>query len=80
MQKYIGLAISVACFVSAMILTPTLGPWGIAAIAIGWLSYNFSKDKIGIIVALIIGAVAGLAVYGVATIAMEVFSELSGNP
>ena len=79
-QKYIGLAISVACFVSAMIVTPTLGPWGIAAIAVGWVSYNFSKDKVGTIFAISIGAAAGLAIYGLATVAVAILLNYSGNP
>jgi hypothetical protein len=62
-QKFIYNVISVVCILGAVIVGRFVGFLCIGAIALGWVAYNFSKDKVGTFLGIIIGAVAGLAAY-----------------
>jgi hypothetical protein len=69
-KKYIDGAISVICVLGAIVVGRTVGFLGIGAIALGWVAYTFSKNKTGTFFAILIGAVAGLAAYGFAMVAL----------
>lgn len=69
-QKFIDGTISVVCIFGAIMVGRFTGFLGIGAIALGWVAYNFSKDKAGTFFGILIGAVAGLAAYGLAAVAL----------
>ena len=69
-QKFIDGTISAVCILGAIIVGRFAGFLGIGAIALGWVAYNFSKDKVGTFLGILIGAVAGLAAYGFAAVAL----------
>jgi hypothetical protein len=69
-QKFIDIAISIGCGLGAIIVGRTVGLLGIGAVALGWVAYKFSRDKAGTFVGILIGAVAGLAAYGFAAVAL----------
>ena len=69
-QKFIDGIISAVCILGAVIVGRFTGFLGIGAIALGWVAYNFSKDKVGTFFGILIGAVAGLAAYGFAAVAL----------
>ena len=69
-QKFIDVAISGVCILGAILVGRFAGFLGIGAIALGWVAYNFSKDKVGTFLGILIGAVAGFAAYGFAAVAL----------
>ena len=69
-QKFIDGTISAVCILGAIMVGRFTGFFGIGAIALGWVAYNFSKDKVGTFFGILIGAVAGLAAYGFAAVAL----------
>jgi len=46
---------------------------GVGAIGLGWIAYTFSKEKVGTFLGILIGAVAGLAAWGFAAVALVDF-------
>ena len=69
-QKFIDGAISGVCILAAILVGRFAGFLGIGAIALGWVAYNFSKEKVGTFLGILIGAFAGLAAYGFAAVAL----------
>jgi len=69
-QKIVNGTITVLCVIGAMIVGRVGGLLGVGAIGIGWISYVFSKDKVGTFLGILIGAVTGLAAYGFAVVAL----------
>jgi len=72
-QKFIDVAISVLCVLGAVIVGRLVGLLGVGAIGLGWIAYTFSKEKVGTFLGILIGAVAGLAAWGFAAVALVDF-------
>ena len=62
--------ITVVTVIGAVIIGRVFGLIGVGAIAIGWFIFDRTKEKLGRLVAVCAGAVAGLAAYGLALIAV----------
>jgi len=60
--------VAIAAGIGGLILGKILGLLGIGAIAIGWFTYDRTKENLGRFVASCAGAAAGLAAYGLAMI------------
>lgn len=69
-------AISILVIIGAYLLGKFFGFLSIGAIAIGWFVFDRTKEKLGRFFAVCAGAVAGLAAYGFALVAIEIFSTL----
>ena len=69
-EKFIYMGVGVACFIGAIIVGRLVGFLGIGAIALGWVAFTFSRDKVGIFLGILVGGVAGLAAYGLAAVAL----------
>ena len=65
--------ITVASFIGAFLVGRFFGFFGIGAIAIGWFVFDRTKENLGRFFAVCAGAVAGLAAYGLALIALAYF-------
>lgn len=70
-------AISIVVIIGAFLLGRFFGFLGIGAIAIGWFVFDRTKEKLGRFFAVCAGAVAGLATYGFALIAIEIFLRIA---
>ena len=60
--------VAIAAGIGGLILGRIFGLLGVGAIAIGWFTYDRTKEKLGRFIASCAGAVAGLAAYGLAMI------------
>jgi hypothetical protein len=59
-----------ASIIGAFAVGRFFGFLGVGAIAVGWFVYDRTKEKLGRFIAVCAGAVSGLAVYGLAAIAI----------
>lgn len=66
----IDTVITVVTVIGAFLVGRFLGLLGIGALAIGWFVFDRTKEKLGRFFAVCAGAVAGLAAYGLALIAL----------
>ncbi|MBN42365.1 MAG: hypothetical protein CL573_02620 [Alphaproteobacteria bacterium] len=69
-QKYIQIVINILWVGGAIIAGRLLGLFGLGAIILGWLAYTYAKNRVGMLLAILAGVVAGLASYGLATVAL----------
>ena len=54
-EKFIYMGVGVACFIGAIIVGRLVGFLGIGAIALGWVAFTFSRDKVGIFLGILVG-------------------------
>ena len=73
-DKAISIVVTIVVIIGASLLGRFFGFLGIGAIAIGWFVFDRTKEKLGRFFAVCAGAVAGLAAYGFALVAIEIFS------
>ena len=66
----IDMFITVVTVIGAFLVGRFFGLLGIGAIAIGWFVFDRTKENLGRFFAVCAGAVAGLATYGLALIAL----------
>ena len=66
----IDTVITVVTVIGAFLVRRFLGLLGIGAVAIGWFVFDRTKENLGRFLAVCAGAVAGLAAYGLALIAL----------
>jgi len=66
----IDIVITVVTVIGAFLVGRFIGLLGIGALAIGWFVFDRTKEKLGRFFAVCAGAVAGLAAYGLALIAL----------
>jgi hypothetical protein len=63
-------AVGIGAAILAFLVGRFFGFIGIGAVAVGWLVYEKSKEKLGRLIAVLAGVAVGLAVYGFAVVAL----------